>query len=65
MPAGIVAIVYAAQVNGKLAGGDYEGAVSASNNAKLWSWISFGGAAVIFVLYFLLIMFAGVAQPGR
>ena len=32
----IPAIVYAAQVNGKLSAGDYQGAVEASNNAKKW-----------------------------
>ncbi|MDX1944804.1 MAG: CD225/dispanin family protein [Pirellulaceae bacterium] len=32
----IPAIVYAAQVNGKLAAGDYNGAVESSNNAKKW-----------------------------
>jgi Interferon-induced transmembrane protein len=53
-PMGIVAIVYAAQVDSKLAAGDYEGAVASSNNAKLWSWISFGGAALIGVLYIML-----------
>jgi hypothetical protein len=41
-PGGIVAIVFAAQVPGKLASGDYEGAVRASNTAKLWCWLSFG-----------------------
>ncbi len=38
---GIVAIVFAAQVNSKWNAGDVEGAVSSSKNAKLWSWISF------------------------
>lgn len=65
LPAGIVAIVYAAQVDGKLASGDYEGALAASNNAKLWSWISFGVSAVFGVLYFLLIMMGAIADPGR
>jgi hypothetical protein len=65
LPAGIVAIVYAAQVDGKLSGGDYHGAVEASNNAKMWSWISFGASAVVGVLYFLLIMVGAVADPGR
>ena len=47
---GIVAIVYAAQINGKLAAGDIVGAQQASNNAKTWSWVSFGlGLAVLFV----------------
>jgi hypothetical protein len=32
----IPAIVYAAQVNGKLAAGDYQGAMESSNNAKKW-----------------------------
>ncbi len=39
LPAGIVAIVYAAQVNGKLQAGDYAGAQLASKNAKLWSFL--------------------------
>jgi len=65
LPAGIVAIVYAAQVDGKLAAGDYDGALASSKNAKMWSWISFGAAGVIFVLYFLLIMAGGMADPGR
>lgn len=38
---GIVAIVHAAQVNGKLRAGDYAGAVNASNSAKGWCWASF------------------------
>lgn len=40
-PVGIVAIVYAAQVNTKLQAGDYEGAITASDNAKKWCWITF------------------------
>lgn len=65
LPAGIVAIVYAAQVDGKLAGGDYHGAVAASDNAKMWSWISFGASAAVGVLYFILIMAGGLAEAGR
>lgn len=65
VPGGIVAIVYAAQVDGKLAAGDYQGAVTASDNAKMWSWISFGVWAVFVVLYVLLIMAGTIADPGR
>src|ERR1700684_2406129 len=36
IPAGIPAIVYAAQVNGKLQAGDIAGAQAASKNAKMW-----------------------------
>jgi hypothetical protein len=39
-PLGIVAVVYASQVNGKMRIGDYAGALSSANNAKNWCWIS-------------------------
>ena len=50
LPFGIIAIVYAAQVNGKLASGDYAGAVRASGTAKTWCWASFGVVAGVIVL---------------
>lgn len=56
LPTGIAAIVYAAQVNGKLAAGDIAGAQQASNNAKMWCWISLGAGLLVCVLYALLIM---------
>ena len=59
LPAGVPAIVYAAQVNGKLQMGDWAGAQVASNNAKLWCMISGGlGLAWVgmIVLYMVLIM---------
>ena len=51
---GIVAIVHAAQVNGKLRAGDYTGAVESSKSAKTWCWASFwiglvGGILVVFI----------------
>jgi len=39
-PLGIVAVIYSAQVNSKLAQGDVAGAQVASNNAKMWMWIA-------------------------
>jgi type IV pilus assembly protein PilA len=42
LPTGIVAIVFSAQVNGKLQAGDLAGAQKASKNAKTWCWLSFG-----------------------
>src|SRR6266851_1173923 len=51
LPFGIPAIVYAAQVNPKLAGGDYAGAMESSQKAKKWTWISFGVGAVWVVVY--------------
>ena len=53
LPAGIVSIVFAAQVNGKVARGDLAGARSSSNNAKTWAWVAFGlgiASAVITVV---------------
>ena len=64
LPGGIVAIVYAAQVDGKLAGGDYEGALSSSNNAKLWSWISFGIGGFFTLIYFIAIFTGAIADSG-
>lgn len=47
MPLGIASIVYASQVDSKFNAGDYQGAINASNNAKMWAWIAFGiGLAV-------------------
>lgn len=40
LPFGIVAIVYAAQVNSKLAAGDVGGAMQASRNARMWCLIA-------------------------
>jgi hypothetical protein len=56
LPTGIVAIIYAAQVNGKLQMGDYAGAQAASNNAKMWCWISLGLGLAVMIGYSLLIM---------
>ena len=40
LPTGIVAIVYAAQVNGRLNAGDYHGARRASDSARTWAIVS-------------------------
>ena len=41
MPIGVVAIVKAAQVNSKLAVGDWQGAMNASASARTWCWVAF------------------------
>jgi Interferon-induced transmembrane protein len=64
LPAGIVAIVYAAQVNSKIAAGDMAGAYQASRMAKMWSWIGFGIGAAITAVYAILIA-AGVVSDFR
>ncbi len=47
LPAGIVAIVYSAQVDAKAKAGDAEGAEASSANAKTWCWVSFGLGLII------------------
>ena len=64
LPFGIVSIVYAAQVNGKLAAGDVDGARLASQNAKTWAWVAFGigiASSVAGTLFWLLFGVATVA----
>ncbi len=50
IPFGVVAIVFASQVNSKLAAGDVAGARVASANARKWCWIAFGVGIVIAIL---------------
>ena len=50
LPFGIVAIVYATQVEGKQRSGDYEGAEVASNVARLWCWAAFASGLLAALL---------------
>ena len=59
-PLAIVAIIFAAQVNGKVAAGDIAGAMDASKKAKMFSFIAIGIGLVVGVIY-LLITILGVA----
>jgi hypothetical protein len=65
LPAGIPAIVYAAQVNGKLQAGDVAGAQVASKNAKMWCWIALGAGIAIFVIYGLFMAAALLSNMHR
>jgi hypothetical protein len=62
-PLAIAAIIFAAQVSGKLASGDYIGAQQASRTAKICVIISFciGG---VFLAFYVLMMIIGVASSG-
>lgn len=64
-PFGIVAIVYAAQVNGLLQSGDVAGAKQASASAKMWCWIAlalWAVAALAYLAFALIFALAGAAQ---
>ena len=57
LPFGIVSIVYAAQVNSKLAARDLDGARASSHNANAWMWVAIGVgiAKLAFALFQLLV----------
>ena len=59
---GVVAIVYATQVNSKLAAGDIAGAQASANSAKMWSWIGFGCGLLLALAYGV---FMGLATLGH
>lgn len=61
---GIPAIIYAAQVNNKLAAGDIAGARVASKNAKMWCWIS-GIVGLLTVGFYMFVVILGVAGRLR
>ncbi len=50
LPLGVVSIIFAAQVNSKLAQGDIAGARDASQKAKMFALIGFGVGLVLIVL---------------
>lgn len=66
LPLGIVAVIFAAQVNTKVAAGDTAGALDASKKAKLFSYISIGLglAGTLFYVLFVLIMGIGMGVAG-
>lgn len=51
VPAGVVAIIYAAQVNSKLAAGDIAGAQNSARLAKIWTWVGLGCGIVLAIIY--------------
>jgi hypothetical protein len=62
MPLGIVAIVFAAQVNSKLAAGDVAGAREAASKAKLFCWLAVGFGIVATVIIVIVNGAAGLFQ---
>jgi hypothetical protein len=65
LPFGIVAIVFAAQVNGKLDAGDYAGAQKASDQASFWGNLSIGLGLAINLVVIALQVIAAMAAQGQ
>ena len=60
MPAGIPAIVFAAQSMSKSGTGDIAGALGSASKAKTWCWVSFW-LGISWVLLWLVLILAGAA----
>ena len=60
VPSGIVAIIYAAQVNSKWESGDQIGSEHASSRAKMWILIGVGISAACWILYAVYVIAIGV-----
>ena len=65
LPFGVPAIVYAAQVNSKLAAGDLVGATQASAKARMWCWIAFGAGVLSNVIVILIGGWSGAGHRWR
>ncbi|MFZ2653725.1 MAG: CD225/dispanin family protein [Victivallales bacterium] len=59
-PVGIPAIIFAAQVNSKLAAGDYNGAVIASGKAKLFTIIAVISGFIVILFSSCCLIFGGI-----
>ncbi len=66
MPLAIPAIIFAAQVNSKLAAGDTAGAEDSSKKAKMFSFIAIGlGVLGILVYVIMLVLGVGLSAMGN
>ena len=65
-PLAIPAIIFATQVNGKVAAGDVAGAQDASKKAKMFSFIAIGLGLLGIVIYIIWIVFiVGLSAMNR
>jgi hypothetical protein len=65
MPAGVAAIVYAAQVNSKWSAGDVVGAQNSAKNARTWTFVSLGIGLFFAIGWFFLVMLGAMADSGN
>jgi hypothetical protein len=60
LPLGIVGVIFAAQVNSKVAAGDTAGALDSAKKAKMFSYIAIGLGLLAVISYVLFIVIMGV-----
>ena len=65
-PLAIPAIIFATQVNGKVAAGDIAGAQDASKKAKMFSFIAIGLGVALWLIYgIMMILGMGMSTMSR
>src|SRR6267142_347718 len=65
-PLAIAAIIFASQVNSKLAAGDAAGAEDASKKAKMFAFIAIGlGVLLILIYVIMMILGVGLSAMGN
>ena len=65
LPLGVVGVIFAAQVNGKVQAGDTAGALDASKKAKMFSFIAIGLGLAGIVCYVLIwVIMGGLMVAG-
>lgn len=57
LPLGVVSIIFATQVNNKIAAGDMAGAVESSKKAKMFMFLAVGGGLLVWVLAVIMWIF--------
>ena len=62
LPLGIAGVIFAAQVNSKVALGDTAGALDSSKKAKMFSFIAIGLGLVAIICYVLFFIIMGVGM---
>ncbi len=62
LPLGVVGVIFAAQVNGKVAAGDTAGALDAAKKAKMFSFIAIGLGLLGIIGYVLFVVVMGVGM---
>jgi len=65
LPVGIAGVIFAAQVNSKVAAGELQGAMESSKKAKMFSFIAIGlGLAGILCYVIFFVIIGGAAMMG-
>jgi hypothetical protein len=64
LPFGVVSLVHAMQVSGRVAAGDLAGAQQASARARRWAWIAFLVALGLFLVYAVVMSWTAAYNRG-